>query len=115
MRENPKEVTEDAFLNQFIGRLLTKVRVAKIVEMIKPYTRINTQFLATQLTVDREEVEDLLVRLVLDIEIEAKIDGVRHVLHLESHAQSAARYRAVERWSSQLAGVTRAVTGAVFN
>lgn len=110
-----KEIGDDPFLNQFIGRLLTKVRIAKILDMVEPYTRINTQHLATILAIDREEVEDLLVRLVLDNEIEARIDGVKHVLHLESHAQSAARYRSLERWSSQLAGLSRAVSGVVFN
>lgn len=113
LRENPKEVTDDAFLNQFIGRLLTKVRIAKILEMVKPYTRINTQFLATQLTVDREEVEDLLVRLILDNEIEGKIDQVGHVLQLQAHADSAARYRAIERWSTQIGGVSKAILAGV--
>jgi len=113
LRENPKELSEDPFLNQFIGRLLTKVRIAKILEMVKPYSRINTQFLATQLTIDLEEVEDLLVRLILDNEIEGKINQVGHVLNLAGHADSAARYRAIERWSTQIGGVSRAISAAL--
>lgn len=52
------------------------------MELVKPYSRINCQFLATQLTIELEEVEDLLVRLILDNEIEAKIDQVKHVLQV---------------------------------
>ena len=115
LRENPKELAEDPFLNQFVGRLLTKVRIAKILEMVKPYSRINTQFLATQLTIDLEEVEDLLVRLILDNEIEGKINQVGHVLNLAGHADSAARYRAIERWSTQIGGVSRAISAALSN
>lgn len=115
LRENPKEVQEDAFLQQFIARLLTKVRIAKILEMVKPYSRIRTQFLATQLTIDMEEVEELLVHLILDNEIEGKINQVGHVLNLGMRADSAARYRAIERWSSQIGGVSKAISGSVFN
>lgn len=114
LREHAKEVTDDPFLNQFIGRLLTKVRIAKILEMVKPYSRIHTQFLATQLTIEQEEVEDLLVRLILDNEIEGKINQVGHVLNLQGHADSASRYRAIERWSTQIGGVSRAITAGFF-
>merc|ERR1711991_1252199 len=114
LRENPKEIKEDPFLNQFIGRLLTKVRIAKILEMVKPYTRINTQFLATQLTIDQEEVEDLVVRLILDNEKEGQIDQVGHILQLAGRVDSAARYRAIEKLSRQIGGVSRALTTSVF-
>ena len=114
LRENSKEITDDSFLNQFIPRLLTKVRIAKILELCKPYSRINCQFIATQLTIDLEEVEDLVVRLILDNEIEGKIDQVNHVLQLQSHADSATRYRALERWSSQIGGVSKAISAGLF-
>lgn len=114
LRENPKEVMDDSFLKQFIARLLTKVRIAKILEMVKPYSRIRTQFLATQLTIDREEVEDLLVHLILDSTLEGKINQVDHVLSLQAHADSAARYRAIQRWSAQIGGVSKVISGSVF-
>jgi COP9 signalosome complex subunit 2 len=107
LREHAKEITDDPFLGQFIARLLTKVRIAKILEMVKPYSRINCQFIATQLTIELDEVEDLLVRLILDNEIEGKINQVGHVLQLQAHADSAARYRALERWSTQIGGVSK--------
>ena len=114
LREHTKEITDDAFLNQFIVRLLTKVRIAKILEMVKPYSRIRTQFLATQLTIDMEEVEDLLVHLILDSTLEGKINQVDHVLNLGLHADSAARYRAIQKWSTQIGGVSKVISGSVF-
>lgn len=114
LRENAKDIMEDEFLKQFVHQLLTKVRIAKILEMVKPYSRINTQFLATQLTIDREEVEELLVHLILESEIEGTIDQIKHVLELTSRADSAQRYRAIEKWSNQLNGVQRMITSSVF-
>jgi COP9 signalosome complex subunit 2 len=90
------------------------VRIAKILELSKPYSRINCQFLATQLTIELEEVEELVVRLILDNEMEAKIDQVKHVVQLQSHADSAARYRALERWSVQINGVSKAIASSLF-
>jgi len=74
LRNYPQEITEDEFLNQFIQEILTKVRIEVIKDRIKPYSSIRLGFLAKSLNISPKEVEGLLVRLILNGEVFAKVD-----------------------------------------
>ena len=48
-----------------------------LIKLIKPYTRINIEFISKELNVDASDVESLLVSCILDSTIQGRIDQVR--------------------------------------
>ena len=118
---------DDAFIRLYIGELLRSLRTQYLIDLIKPYTRLELSFLAQQLNVDKDEVEELLIGLILDGKVEGRIDQVTMRLELDKqfvfmcnsavfltdhlHRQSLEkrRYAALERWTEALESVHGAV------
>lgn len=110
IRDNRSTIMEDAFIRSYIGELLRSLRTQYLIDLIKPYTRLELSFLATQLNVDVIEVEDLLVGLILEGKVEGKIDQVGMRLELEQQQSLAKRrYNALSKWADALDGVHSAV------
>lgn len=110
MLENRSTIMDDAFIRSYIGELLRSLRTQYLLDLIKPYTRLELSFLAKvciiliqrvtalslivsqQLNVDIAEVEDLLIGLILEGKVEGKIDQV--AMRLEIDQQCAYLYLA---------------------
>ncbi|CDO73160.1 hypothetical protein BN946_scf185007.g215 [Trametes cinnabarina] len=103
LRENKSTIMDDPFIKQYIGELLRSLRTQYLIDLIKPYTRLELSFLAKQLNVDHEEVEELLIGLILEGKVEGRIDQVAMRLELEpKHSLQKKRYAALEKWSGAL-------------
>jgi len=76
LRENRSTIMDDAFIRLYIGELLRSLRTQYLIDLIKPYTRLELSFLAQQLNVAKDEVEELLIGLILDGKVEGRIDQV---------------------------------------
>jgi COP9 signalosome complex subunit 2 len=94
---------EDNFIRQYIGELLKSLRTQYLIDLIKPYTRLELSFLAKvcihfailfsfhvsksfalqQLNVPTEEVEELLIGLILEGKVDGRIDQVDMRLELD--------------------------------
>ena len=90
---------DDSFIRSHIGDLLRSLRTQYLIDLIKPYTRLELSFLAKvcdtvwmdkalltmvkQLNVDANEVEKLLIDLILEGKIDGKIDQVNMRLELD--------------------------------
>lgn len=74
---------DDAFIRLYIGELLRSLRTQYLIDLIKPYTRLELSFLAQQLNVDKDEVEELLIGLILDGKVDGRIDQVTMRLELD--------------------------------
>ena len=91
---------EDSFIRSYIGELLRSLRTQYLIDLIKPYTRLELSFLAKviasylryyqldwqlfqQLNVDTQEVEELLIGLILEGKVEGRIDQVGMRLELD--------------------------------
>jgi len=101
LRENKTVILGDPFIAFFLKDLLREVRTQVLLELIKPYTRIRTNFLAQELNIPQTEVESLLVDLILDNKIVGQIDQVGQVLHLKTGG-SVRKYNAIEKWTNQI-------------
>jgi COP9 signalosome complex subunit 2 len=92
---------DDAFIRSYIGELLRSLRTQYLIDLIKPYTRLELSFLAKvdvglrsrihmlilslkQLNVDMPEVEELLIGLILEGKVQGRIDQVGMRLELET-------------------------------
>jgi len=93
---------DDAFIRAYIGELLRSLRTQYLIDLIKPYSRLELTFLGKvrsslttidrttihdavyqQLNVPIEEVEELLVGLILEGKVEGRIDQVGMRLELD--------------------------------
>lgn len=98
-QDNRSTIMDDSFICSHIGDLLRSLRTQYLIDLIKPYTRLELSFLAKvcdsvwmynalltmvkQLNVDANEVEELLIDLILEGKIDGKIDQVNMRLELD--------------------------------
>ncbi|KAI9511723.1 PCI domain-containing protein [Russula earlei] len=112
IRDNRSTIMDDGFIRSHIGDLLRSLRTQYLIDLIKPYTRLELSFLAKQLNVDTNEVEELLIDLILEGKIDGKIDQVNMRLELDKqHGLERRRYTALDRWTGALGRVHGAVVG----
>ncbi|KAM0750615.1 PCI-domain-containing protein [Meredithblackwellia eburnea MCA 4105] len=106
LRDNRATIMDDPFIRGYIDDVLRSLRTQWILEIIKPYTRVEIAYLARQLKIPPEEVEDILVALILDNKIQGKIDQVSQRLEIDRHkALETRRYTSLTKWTSQLSSV----------
>ncbi|EMD32533.1 hypothetical protein CERSUDRAFT_87861 [Gelatoporia subvermispora B] len=112
IRENRRTFEDDPFIESYIGELLRSLRTQYLIDLIKPYTRLELSFLAKQLNVEKDEVEELLIGLILEGKVEGRIDQVAMRLELDrAHSLERKRYTALDKWSCALEAVHTAVVG----
>ncbi|KIP11710.1 hypothetical protein PHLGIDRAFT_27735 [Phlebiopsis gigantea 11061_1 CR5-6] len=110
LRDNRATIMDDPFVSNYIGELLRSLRTQYLIDLIKPYTRLELSFLAKQLNVEIEEVEELLISLILEGKVEGRIDQVAMRLELDKkQALEKRRYAALESWTEALESVHAAV------
>jgi len=112
IRDNRSTIMDDGFIRSHIGDLLRSLRTQYLIDLIKPYTRLELSFLAKQLNVDANEVEELLIDLILEGKIDGKIDQVNMRLELDKQQSlERRRYTALDRWTGALGRVHGAIVG----
>eukprot|EP00291_Cryptomonas_curvata_P009316 CAMPEP_0172198390 /NCGR_PEP_ID=MMETSP1050-20130122/28052_1 /TAXON_ID=233186 /ORGANISM="Cryptomonas curvata, Strain CCAP979/52" /LENGTH=415 /DNA_ID=CAMNT_0012875189 /DNA_START=84 /DNA_END=1329 /DNA_ORIENTATION=+ len=74
----------------YVEDLLKNIRTQVLVKTIKPYTRIKIPSIAAELNIPEGDVEALLVSLILDRKIVARIDQVNQMVIQESRQEGAA-------------------------
>ncbi|THV06570.1 PCI-domain-containing protein [Dendrothele bispora CBS 962.96] len=112
LRDNRSTIMDDSFIRSYIGELLRSLRTQYLIDLIKPYTRMELSFLAKQLNVDLQEVEDLLIGLILEGKVEGRIDQVGMRLELDrKQSLEKKRYTALQKWSENLEAVHSAIVG----
>lgn len=110
LRENKATIMDDPFISFYITDVLRSLRTQWILEIIKPYTRIEIGYLARQLGIPSSEVEAILVSLILDDKIQGSIDQVAQRLNLDRHkALETRRYAALDQWTTQLNNIQAAM------
>ncbi|KAL0951795.1 hypothetical protein HGRIS_008462 [Hohenbuehelia grisea] len=116
LRDNRSTIMDDAFIRSYIGELLRSLRTSYLIDLIKPYTRLELSFLAKQLNVEIDEVEELLIGLILEGKVDGRIDQVGMRLELDRHQSlEKKRYAALQNWTESLESLHAAVvakTGA---
>lgn len=114
LRENKRTIMDDPFIRAYIDDVLRGLRTQYLIDLIKPYTRIELGFLARQLNVTPADVEALLMTLILDGKVSGKIDQVHARLELDNAARRGGnlnerRYRALGRWQKEVASLSGTV------
>ncbi|GAA5864326.1 hypothetical protein JCM1840_006745 [Sporobolomyces johnsonii] len=103
LRTNRETIMDDPFIRGYIDDVLRSLRMQWILDIIKPYTRIEIAYLARQLGIPNEQVEEIVVALILDEKIQGRIDQVTGRLELDRHtALDTRRYQTLDAWTAQL-------------
>jgi COP9 signalosome complex subunit 2 len=109
LKTNRQTIMEDAFIREHIEDLLRNIRTQVLIKLIKPYTRIQIQFISGELNIESGDVESLLVSCILDNTISGRIDQVSGVLELDKSSEGSARYSALDKWNTQLNNLQKLV------
>jgi COP9 signalosome complex subunit 2 len=110
---NRKQIMEDAFVRDYVEDLLKNIRTQVLMRVIKPYTRVGIPFIAGELKIPEKDVEALLVSLILDARIRARIDQLNNVVEIQrdpTEAAAADVYKGLEGWAIAI----QAQLGALF-
>mmetsp|Transcript_9578 Transcript_9578/g.21017 ORF Transcript_9578/g.21017 Transcript_9578/m.21017 type:complete len:450 (-) Transcript_9578:44-1393(-) len=101
---NPSyKILSDPFIRTYLEDLLRNIRLQVLQNLIRPYRCISLDFLSKEINVDIEEVTSLLVQLIMDSKIEAKIDGVEGFLHIDTqNSEDNTRFANITRWADLL-------------
>ncbi|EUC60393.1 COP9 signalosome complex subunit 2 [Rhizoctonia solani AG-3 Rhs1AP] len=115
LRDHRDTIMDDPFIASYIGDLLRSLRTSYLIDLIKPYTRLELGFLAKQLNVEKNEVEELLIGLILEGKVEGKIDQVAQRLEItKTQPLARRRYAALDKWTGALENLNGAISGKVI-
>jgi len=97
---NPSyRILSDSFIRTYLQDLLRNIRLQVLQNIIRPYRCISLQFLAKEINVDNDEVVSLLVQLILDEKIAARIDGTEGFLHVSAGStDEAKKFQNLQKW-----------------
>ncbi|KAI8820393.1 PCI domain-containing protein [Fimicolochytrium jonesii] len=105
LRTNKDTILGDPFIRTYIDDVLKNIRTQVLIELIRPYTRIELAFVSKQLNISTDEVEDLLVNLILDSKVDGRIDQVNQRLELHSQSTNTLHYNGLDKWSKNVGGL----------
>jgi len=78
------------------------------LKILKSYQRIRLSELANKLQIDQDKTEELLIQLILDGKLNAKIDQVKGILDLSQRGSGEGdKYNCLEHWSGVLDGLSK--------
>ena len=100
---------DDPFIRNYIEDLLRVIRTQVLLKLVKPYTKISIEYLASEaaLNIPQPEVETLAVGLILDGVLKGQIDQVDQVLHLTNQSgDGVEKYKALDKWALEINGIT---------
>lgn len=110
LKENAQAITDDPFIDKYLSPLLRTVRTQVLQRNTRAYTIIKLEYLAKDLNISKAEVEDLLVAMLLDGDLSGSIDQVRGLLLLGDSSKGEQRYKALQKWSEQVASIHSSIS-----
>lgn len=78
-----KDLLADSFIAENIDEVTRNMRTKAVLRLITPYTRMRLSWVARQLRISNDEVQDIMGFLILDGRIAGKIDQQAGVLEMD--------------------------------
>ncbi|KAK9512070.1 hypothetical protein O3M35_000579 [Rhynocoris fuscipes] len=96
LNNTEKSIYSDPIVRDSIDNIRKNIRIAVLLDTIKPYKSIRIPFISEMLNINDEETEELLVCCILDNLIHGKIDQINKILILnEKEIELTPRYKAI--------------------
>ena len=105
-----KDVLEDPFIAENIDEVTRNIRMKAVLNLIAPYTRFALDFIAKQLKISKDEVQDIVGFLIIDQKIKGKMDQENGIVEIDTNPD-VNRTESMSRWAS----ATRALWSTVLN
>merc|ERR1711870_232499 len=104
---NPSaRILSDTFIRTYLQDLLRNIRLQVLQNIIKPYRSVSLQFLAKEINIASEELVSLLVQLILDEKIAARIDGIEGFLHVNAGSTDVSKkFKDIQKWVDSFEGI----------
>jgi COP9 signalosome complex subunit 2 len=107
LQRDAKDILSDPFIRTYIDTILRSIRNQVIVQVIRPYKRIELSFLAGKVGVTQDEVEELLRLLILDRKLgrEGRVDRVKRLLvfdDLNGESDEIDRFDVLDKWAKSV-------------
>jgi len=110
LKNHKEAIMGDPFIEKFINDLMTKIRSNVLLDRIKPYINVSLAFIAKELNISTEAVHDLLVQMILDGQVDGKIDQASLILKLNK-TQESLKYRTLYSFVRDL----KTLNSSIFN
>lgn len=108
--EDPKlNVRGDSYMAQSLNDLYRTTRLAALRAKISPYKSVTIEFLARQLRINKEEVVNLLVQLIMDGSITAQLDEINGTVEVQDAGVANKREQAYKKWLRSLSSLQSTV------
>lgn len=98
-------ILDEPFLMTYIQPLRRRMREQVLLNLTRPFHKLALSFIATELKICPEDVQSLLVDLILDNKLDARIDQLNGCLVMTDRAAASVKTRemeSIERWASSL-------------
>lgn len=106
LNDKTVNLLDDAYIAQYMDDFLRGVRLSVLQAKIKPYKAIRIKFLASELQISESNAISLLIELIMDAKISAKIDEVDGIVELSSVEQTAkGRDEVLKKWTRNLKSI----------
>lgn len=114
---NPmNKIVNDSFLKEYVAELLETIRTRVLLKIVRPYTRVTFATLAKELNLERNEevLEGLLIRLILQKQLKAKIDHVSKFIVMDKEeSQQDKIFTSITRWADRLDSMRNDLAGRI--
>lgn len=105
LAENRAAIMDDTFIKNYIDDVLKSIRTQALLDLIKPFTRVQLDFLSRRLMIPSEEVEGLLAHLILDDRVKGKIDQLDRVFITQPSVKMD-DYSCYAKWATSLSKIS---------
>lgn len=106
--QNNKDVLADPFIAENIDEVTRSLRTSGVLKLIAPYTRFTMAFIAKQLRISIEEVQDIVGFLILDKKLDGKINQQKGTVEIDSR-NDVERTHAMQAWTSAIGSLSRTI------
>ncbi|PNS15999.1 COP9 signalosome complex subunit 2 [Sphaceloma murrayae] len=105
-----QDLLSDSFIAENIDEVTRNMRTKAVLKLVAPYTRFRLSFVAKQLRISEQEVQEIVGFLIMDQQLRGKINQSAGTVEIESSADKD-RTRAVAEWTSAI----RSLAGYVLS
>jgi len=101
LQKHKEQILDDPFIQEHIDEVTRNIRTEALLKLIKPFTRFTLTYIAKQLNISVEEVQDILGFLILDKKIRGKINQSNGTVEVSS-GSDIERMESMQDWSNAL-------------
>jgi len=100
--------TADEYILSHMNSTVEEFQRLTALKILKSYQRIKLSELANKLQINEEKTEEVLIQLILDGKLNAKIDQVKGILDLSQRGSGEGdKYGCLEHWSNVLDNLSK--------